>query len=1026
MLGKAIRERRARTRDRLEGIGALAMSPFALAGPRWFTIPAHRPFVDDLAAGLYAALSPGGPEALADAVVLVPTRRGARALAEAFVKTAGGGAVLLPQIRAIGDLEEGEPPFEPGNLALELAPAISPLKRRFELARLVAAHEAERGVTLDAPAALAHGDALGELLDSLHIEECFDADAIDALVEGDLAKHWERSARFLSVATRAWPKRLRELGLIDPAQRRVELLRLLAEQWDAKPPETPLIAAGSVGAAPSMVAVLGTVAKAPQGVVVLPGLDPELAESAWAQIDEQHPQAAMRRLLAAHGVTRGEVKAWPAGESFAEAERGRARRRVVNEALRPASATADWLRQIDVLRDLAGESAPDPITAGLDGLSMVTARNEEEAATVAALLLRETLETPGKTCALVTPDLALARRVSARLARWGIEADSSAGVPLASFPVGQLMALVARLAVDPLDPVALLAVAKHSLIRTEPDAEAFDAVRRTMERRGLRGVRARSRETLLARLDEHPDAQALAETLVSAGERLAAVFAEPAPVDVAARALTETLETLAVTRWLWSGAAGEGAAALLAGLIAETAGAPPVTASGFAELIASLLDGETVRTAGAHPRLRILGLIEARLVRSDRLVLAGLEEGVWPRPAPTDPFLSRPMRKALGLPAPERRVGQAAHDFAQAASAPEVVLLTTERRGGQPAVPSRWIWRLETLAKGAGVEIPRRDDALAWARAIDAPLSPVPAELRPAERPMPKPPLSARPRELPVTRIETWVRDPYSVYARQVLNLRALDPPDQPIDARIRGTAVHGAFERLALEHADLPEDVAAAFEALLHDELEKAGFDTTRMARERALATNLARWVEGFERERRRGATLVIEKQGRLTFQSSGGDFTVTAKADRIELRQGFADVLDFKTGLPPSERQVRTGFSPQLTLTAAILQAGGFGDCGTVEPGDLIYVRVSGRRDPAQVEVRGERGRSLLWASNALEGLKRRVEMFDREETPYASWSAPQFLKDRAGDYDHLARLYEWAVAGGEDGGDGGGGEA
>jgi ATP-dependent helicase/nuclease subunit B len=993
------------------------MNPlFSDPGGRWFTIPAHRPFVDDLAAGLHAALAPGGPEALAEAVVLVPTRRGARALADGFVRAAGGGAVLLPQIRAIGDLEEGEPPFEPGNLALELAPAISPLRRRFELARLVAAHEAERGVSLDATAALAHGDALGELLDSLHIEECFDPDAVDALVEGDLARHWERSARFLAVATRAWPRRLEELGLIDPSRRRVELLRLLAAQWEANPPTTPLIAAGSTGAAPSMVAVLGAVARAPQGCVVLPGLDPELADEAWDLVDEQHPQAAMRRLLRAHGVPRGSVRPWPVAEDRAEAERGKARRRVVNEALRPAAATADWLRQIDILRDVAGRSAPDPIAAGLEGLSMVAARNEEEAATVAALLLRETLEQPGKTCALVTPDLALARRVSARLERWGVEADSSAGVPLAQFPVGQLIALVTRLAVDPLDPTALLAVAKHPLTRTGPDPDAFEAARRAMERHGLRGVRARSRDALLARLDGRPEARALAETLVTAGERLAAAFTEPVPVDRAAEALTVALESLAAARWLWSGSAGEAAAALLAGLIAEASGAPTITASGFAELIGSLLQGETVRSAGAHPRLRILGLIEARLVRSDRLVLAGLEEGVWPRPAPTDPFLSRPMRKALGLPSPERRVGQAAHDFAQAACAPEVVLLTTERRGGQPAVPSRWLWRLETLAKGAGVPIPRRDDALAWARALDAPLSPAPPELRPAERPMPRPKLSARPRELPVTRIETWVRDPYAVYARQILGLKALDPPDQPIDARIRGTAVHAAFERLALEHAELPQDVAAAFEALLHEELEKAGFDTARMARERALATNLARWVAGFERERRQGAALVIEQQGRLTFEGPAGDFVVTAKADRIELRHGYADVLDFKTGLPPSARQVESGFSPQLTLTAAILHAGGFGDCGAVEPGDLVYVRVTGRREPAKVEVRGARGESLELAVKALEGLKRRVAMFDREETPYASWSAPQFLKDRAGDYDHLARLYEWGVAGGE----------
>jgi ATP-dependent helicase/nuclease subunit B len=310
-------------------------SIFASRAPRWFTIPAHRPFVDDLACGLHEALSPLGPEALADAVVLTPTRRAARALAEAFLKTGAGPAVLLPQIRVLGDLDEGEPPFEPGALALDLPPAISPLRRRFELARMVATHETSLGHELDAAAALSLADALGAFLDSLHIEECLDAEAIAGLVQGDLARHWLRSAAFLAVATEQWPKRLEELGLIDPSDRQVRLLRLLAEQWDRNPPTVPLIAAGSTGAAPATAEVLGVIARAPKGCVVLPGLDRELADAAWAQVDEQHPQGAMRRLLDQHRVTRAAVELWPVKEPIGEAALGRARRRLVNEALRP-------------------------------------------------------------------------------------------------------------------------------------------------------------------------------------------------------------------------------------------------------------------------------------------------------------------------------------------------------------------------------------------------------------------------------------------------------------------------------------------------------------------------------------------------------------------------------------------------------------------------------------------------------------------------------------------------------------------
>ena len=476
-----------------------AAGPFDKPGPRWFTIPAHRPFVEDLARGLTLALQPLGPEALSQAIVLTPTRRGARALAEAFLTVSGGKAVLLPQVRALGDLDEGEPPFEPGDIALDLPPAVSGYRRRFELARLVVKHSGALDRTLDATATLELADALAGFLDSLQIEEVeAPLDRIDGLVTGDMAKHWERSAGFLKLALRDWPRRLEELGLIDSSARQVRLLRALERQWADNPPKTPLIAAGSTGTAPATANLLAVVARAPLGAVVLPGLDLDLAEGAWAQVGEQHPQGAMKRLLIRSGASRHEVLPWPAGELETAGEsRGRWRRRLVNEALRPAEATADWRDQIARIR--AESLSEDPIAEGLKGLTLIAGRGEEDSAGVAALLLREALETPGKTCALVTPDRDLARRVSAKLARWGLAADSSAGTPLSHCPVGVLVGLVARTAIDPCDPVRLLAILKHPLVRLGLAPEALAEGVRALELHGLRGPRPNDWTALEAR-----------------------------------------------------------------------------------------------------------------------------------------------------------------------------------------------------------------------------------------------------------------------------------------------------------------------------------------------------------------------------------------------------------------------------------------------------------------------------------------------------------------------------------------------
>jgi ATP-dependent helicase/nuclease subunit B len=977
-------------------------------------------------------IADGGPEAAAAVLILLPTRRAARELPAAFLSASGGRAAVLPQIRVLGDLDEGEPPFEVGDIALDLPPAIAPGRRRYELARLVLENQGLLGRALHAAAALDLADALGAFLDAWQIEECGDADAVDALAGEALAGHWRISADFLGLALRAWPARLAELGLMDISARRVALLRRLAARWRDQPPVTPVLVAGSTGSAPATAALIAAVGAAPVGAVVLPGLDTALADEAWKEIGEAHeahPQAALKRLLERSGVARADVQPW---DPTAEGERrGRWRRRLINEALRPPQSTADWLPLIASLRAEGQGAGIDPIAEGMAGLSLITARDEDEAAGVAALLMRESLETPARTCALVTPDVALARRVRAQLNRWDVAVDVSSGRTLASAPAAVLAGLLARALADPLDPVRLLAIAKHPLVRLGMDGGARRAAVRTLERQGLRGLRPAGWDVLAERVkapDGQPqEASRACERLRAALELAASPFAAgSAAAPAAAAALAAALEQLAQgpeggEGRLWGAGGGEGLARLLSAVMEESGVLGEVTAAGFAELLEGLLDRETLRDeAGeSHPRLRILGVLEARLLHADRLVLAGLEEGVWPAGAGVDPFLSRPMRAQLGLPPPERRIGLSAHDFAQAAGAPEVVLITRERRDGAPAVTSRWLWRLRTLAAGAGLAIPGRPEALAWTREIDAPLADPPPALRPALRPAPRPPVAARPRKLPVTAVEQWVRDPYGLYARRILGLRPLDLPDAPAEARLRGSAVHDALERFALDWPhELPPDPDEAFVEALMTALRTHGIPRVRLARELALARNLAPWIIDFERQRRAEARLVVEAEGAFAIPAPGGDFVLTARADRLEVRGQVADILDFKTGLPPSQKMVDAGLAPQLTLTGAILMHAGFEGLGALTPGELLYVRITGGRQPGRLEARDggdAAGRSL----DALAGLARRVAAFDLQQTPYVSWARPQFIHT-GGDYDQLARVWEWRVVGDAGGGD------
>lgn len=1018
--------------------------PFSADRPRWYAIAAHRPFLEDLAAGVLDWLGERPPEELSDATILLPNRRAARAFTAALSKLSADKPVLLPQVRPLGDLEEDEPPFTPGALGLDLPPAIPALTRRFELAKMIVEHFDSE---LRPVQALDLADALGRFLDSCQLEEVKDPGLIAGLVEGDMAEHWQKSAEFLAIGIEKWPGRLAELGLVDPSWRKATLLRRLAELWDREPPSRPVIVAGSTGTVPAAADVLGAVARSPQGCVVLPGLDLELDEGVWRQIDaenEQHPQRALKRLLERHGIERSQVRAWHCPLEPVSLQQGMARQRLLNEALRPADATGDWRQAIEDIRARAADSGRDPIAEGLKGLSILPLRHEEEAAAAIALMMREALETPGLTCALVTPDQALGRRVQARLQRWGITADASAGQPLNRMPAGTLLELAVRWVERPCHPQTLLGLLKHPLVQIEQSDS--DRLIRSLERHGLRtaphGSFARLRDHLERALEPRDDAteekrKAAAKhsasllAFVDHLESIHAIGAEPfadgphVALDAAARALTVMIEALAGQN-AWAGPDGEQAAALLSNLIEGGGALGAVSASDMVEMIQGLLADTVVRTGGAsHPSLRILGAIEARLVRADRMILAGLEEGVWPQGAPVDPFLSRPMRSALGLPPPERRIGQSAQDFVQAASAPDVVLVHCERRNGQPAVRSRWLWRLDMLTRGSDsaatpVRITHPDHVIGWTRTLDAPRSDRPDYAR---RPAPTPPVSIRPREMPVTGVERWVRDPYAVYAERILGLKKLDRPGEPAEAMKRGNAIHAAIEHAcALWPGDLPEDFEQQVAGFIDNELRRQGFEDAAMAREVSLSRGAAKWLAGFERRRRaRGIEIMVEQKGRLTFDGPAGPFTVTARADRIEIDQHGAAIIDFKTGTVPSQTQVVNGFAPQLPLTGAILAGNGF--VRSADPVQLAYVQITGRGDGGKECDVSAPGRSNSLSAAEIsaaefERLKEAVAAYDDEARPYTSWEAPQFMGNFGGNYDHLARVWEWFVVGGDNG--------
>lgn len=962
--------------------------------PLVYSIPAYRSFSDALVQGLLRAVG-RDPAALARGRILLPNNRAVRTVTEAFVRASNGGLVL-PRLIAIGDQELGERvggALDPLELADEIPAAIEPLQRQLLLARML------RSGDESAAEAMRLALELARTMDQLAIEEIAASKLNDAVSDApELAGHWLRSIDRFQAVIQRWPALLCDRGIIDLADRRNKLLNALARRWATHPPEGFTLAAGITTSAPAIAALLRSIARLGQGAVVLPGLadadamPPEEWDALGPDADgigeETHPQFHLKRLLHRIEVARDEVTPWRGG---GRASSTRARGIAVANALVSPAFSEKWTRLAAAERRLTGirvAELPDPASE----------------AQAIAIALRESVETPGKTAALVTPDRALAARVSAHLQRWGIDADDSAGQPLSKSPAGTLLLALAAAAIDNLAPVALLSLLKHPLVGASEPAgtqPADTAVRREWLETvraldlALRGPRPRAG---IEGLDER-FSEKKADRSWAAVRPLVAPLAEArlsANLADTARLLRELAEHLA-GEMAWRGTDGRLAAQLLADLEQyPEASVIGLTPEDIIPILRSLMDGLPVRRPfGGHPRVFIWGLLEARLQKADLMILGGMNEGSWPALPDPDPWLPPQIRKSLGLPGMEFRTGLAAHDFMSALGAPRVLLTRARNDGRSPTIASRLWLRLQAMTGGM-----TRDQRLERiALALDAS-----SEVQPVSRPAPRPPLEARPKRIAVTDLDRLKADPYAFYAKAILGLRPLERVDEEHHAAWKGTAVHEVLEAWFKEDGCDPAKLRPRAEAMIANETIHPMLRTLWAPRLMEAIDWIAKQVAA-DRDAGR-LPVVAESKGEATVAG----VQLHGRVDRIDsMPDGKLAIIDYKTGQAPAKKAVAEGFALQLGLLSLIARAGGFsdvhGDIGGHEywslakdnKGQIGYRRAPDKDDGPDAFVERAYAHFAAAASDYLLGTREFEAKLNPAYAPYE-------------DYDQLMRLEEW----------------
>ena len=1019
--------------------------------PNVYTITPETAFLPKLVEALFDnALDLGvdynaDPLKLADLTIYVPTRRAAKALNACFAAKMDNRATFLPRILPLGGFSgDEEPLFETEFTAQTAIPA---LERRLLLSQWILAwglhlREAvvsiaadgsrkaiEPSETFNSVANPADAYALSGDLSAL-IDECviegIAFEKFETLGQGTFDDYWRITLTFLKIAFENWPRYLLENNMTEAATQRAMLIDHEVERITQGTMRGPMIVAGSTGTNDATARLIRAIARSNFGAVVLPGLDLSLDEPGFASIGEDvlatHPQAALVRLLGKIGVARSDVH---------ELGKPRLRSRFLSEALRPALSTEKWHQ-------------PPPwsgaeLAADLANITLIEAENEREEALAIAIVVREALENPTHTVALITPERTLAERVSAELARWGIVPEESAGTGLPRTSAGALALHILNAArgCDPaegLDAASLLTLLKHPLFRLGRDAAEAKVLAHQVEACVFRQLDIDLAGSLQAAVLEAESlaksrhAPAFLQALDGAGWAALATLLQdldaalsplrnraPASLALWATEHMAALEGICATEL--SGRDGAAVVLLLRELETTATAALELNLEDYIHLLSQMMAEKTVRQyKTGHPRLAVLGLLEARLMSADVVILAGLDEKIWPPQAKSDALMNRTMRAELGLSSPERRLGQTAHDFMMGFCSTSLVMTRAKKRGGEPTVASRFLQRIEAVA-GEYIA-PCRALGLAkldWARRIDE------GRAEPLKRPAPVPPLDLRPKALSVTAIETLRRDPYSIFAARILKLPVLGPLQPDFSARDFGTKMHAIFERFV--KASPGKALPAAPEQLLLSLAADAFsgvWDTAAFATfGRAKVERMLDQFLKFERGRRDAIVEIhTEAHGKLSlFLADGSAFVLSAIADRADYnKDGSLSLIDYKTGAVPAPGQVNAGFAPQLTLEVEMARRDAF-KLPKATPIDALYVKFGGRKGVEERSPQGARGGDLAdLAVKHFDELHGLLSQFRNLATAYHPRPFPQYVRENL-DYDHLSRFKEWSSLGVDD---------
>lgn len=982
-----------------------------------YNIPFGVPFGDCLAKGIMEQYG-DNPELFAQIKVFLPSHKDAHALKESFLRLNYGKILFLPKILL---LDDNILPYATSDLKRPISNHV----RKLVLARLVLEIQ-----EMTYSKALSFASTLIELVDSLQ-SEYVDFNKLNDVDVDCHHENWQKNLSIASKIIQSWSEYILKYEYIDPIIYRNKIFETLTNFWQENPPNNPIIIAGITNYTTALANFVKLVGQLPNGSIILGGLSSDVNLS---DIKSDHPQYALHRLVDYCGQSVNNIKNWHSTEIFLSSNNVQ-RNKLCTEIMRSSETAEAWF-------NIAERLCEDEILIATENLKVINAPNDRKEASAIALIIREAIENPHQTIALITTNRNLVQRVKAILSKWDIKPTESAGTLLSDLSKG----IYLRLLCDALEcnfaPIPLLALLKHSLSLGGLSKGLFKNKVHSFERYLLRGQVIKNGlesykyalNNMIKQSIDNTDNTSkqielynqnllfinFLEDLFKPIQNLPNNVNMADFIAVYKELIIRLTNSEATESTFFTDDVGQEIDDLFSSFSDNSDLIGILPKNEIYNHIKDLCTKKSIysRQDNNNKNVMIWETDEARFKQADIVIVASLTEGNWPPNPNTNIWLSRSMQKQLGLTPPEKHIGLSSYNFVQAICGQKVYLTYSSESNGSPNIPSRWLIRLENLLKGYSnnQEIFTKlydTPYLAWVDMLDD-FNVIP---KPAKRPCPTPPLEARPKIISVTDAEKWIRDPYFIYSKHILKLKKLHQINANLDSAERGTIIHKLIENFTIA-------TKSGFMGKPHDIMHKLVDDIIKTLQDKPILAvflgnklrSIATQFVDFEIERRKTLKpLMYEQKGTLSFATSQGNFTLSAKCDRIDLdKNGNTILVDYKTSSSSahSYEQIKAGFAPQLPLQAMMIKQGGFGTHYQVVGAE--YIIISNSIDIKAMKPKKNDTDEPLFSElidNIFNQFKDWVEKYNNINTAYTSRRLPQFLKYE-GDYDLLARVKEWSM--------------